>query len=107
MEPKEPLPEALPAPTDNKHPIATLDKVWLAAGPYVEKIANAVVAALERSTRHTGVVTGSLLALIVVCLTGVAVYAMSLGHIDTAEKVIIALVSFLGGAAMFSGAPKK
>jgi hypothetical protein len=45
--------------------------------------------------------------LIIAVLGALAAYAMGLGRIDTAEKIIIALVSFLGGAAMFSGPPKK
>lgn len=87
--------------------ITPLDKVWSAAGPYVEKVAQAAIDALERSARHSGVVTGLLLALIIVVLGGLAAYSMGLGRIDTAEKIIIALVSFLGGAAMFSGPPRK
>lgn len=83
------------------------EKAWSAAGPYIEKVLQAAIDAIERSTKHTGKVTGALLALIIVSLTGLAAYAMYLGHIDTAEKIIIALVSFLGGAAMFSGPPKK
>lgn len=95
-------PPALP-----ENPVTTLDKVWSAAGPYVEKVAQAAIEALERSARHNGRVTGMLLGLIILVLGGLAGYALSLDRIDTAEKIIIALVSFLGGAAMFSGPPKK
>jgi hypothetical protein len=84
-----------------------LAKVWTAVGPLVERVSDAAIRALERSARHTGWLTAALLALIISCLTAVAVYALHLGKIDTAEKIIIALVSFLGGAAMFSGPPKK
>lgn len=80
---------------------------WAIAGPYLEKILGAGIEALERSTKNTGYVTGALLALIIVCMTALSALALYGGHIDTAEKVIIALVSFLGGAAMFSGSPKK
>lgn len=97
-----------PQPSGAPDPgITSAEKLWSAAGPYVEKVSQAAIAALERSARHTGLVTGALLALIILCLTGLATYAMCLGHIDTAEKIIIALVSFLGGAAIFSGPPKK
>lgn len=87
--------------------VTPVEKIWTAAGPYVEKVLQAAIDAIERSSRHTGVVTGILLGLIILCLTGLAAYSMSLGHVDTAEKTIIALVSFLGGAAMFSGPPRK
>ena len=82
-------------------------KFWSAAGPYLEKMAASLIAAIERSNRHTGIVTGVLLGMIISTLTGLAAYCLFLGRVDTAEKVIIAMVSFLGGAAMFSGPPKK
>lgn len=87
--------------------VSPAEKIWAAAGPYIEKVLQAAIDALERSSRHTGIVTGCLLTLIIVSLAGLAAYAMSLGHVDTAEKTIIALVSFLGGAAIFSGPPKR
>lgn len=87
--------------------ITPAEKMWVAAGPYIEKALQAAINALERSSKHTGIVTGTLLGLIILSLTGLSAYAMCLGHVDTAEKTIIALVSFLGGAAMFSGPPKK
>lgn len=87
--------------------VTPVEKIWAAAGPYVEKVLQAAIEAIERSSRHTGIVTGILLGLIILCLTGLAAFSMYLDKVDTAEKTIIALVSFLGGAAMFSGPPKK
>lgn len=84
-----------------------LDKVWEAAGPFVAKLGQALIEAVERSNRHTGSITGRLLALIIVCLSALAGTAMYMNHMDTAEKIIIGLISFLGGAAMFSGEPKR
>lgn len=101
--------EAAPATSGNQQntPTQANQFNWAGAGPYLEKIIGAGIEALERSTQNTGRVTGSLLALIIVCLSGLSLVAMLSGYVDTAEKVIIALVSFLGGAAMFSGSPKK
>lgn len=87
--------------------LAKIAAIWQHAGPVIQPVANAAISALENHGRNTGRITGGLLALIIVCLSGLAWMAMDLGHVDTAEKVIIAMVSFLGGAAMFSGTPKK
>lgn len=107
MSENKPIDQADQPPVESANIATPLDKIWSAAGPYVEKVAQAAIEALERSARHNGRVTGSLLALIIIVLGSLAAYAMGLGRIDTAEKIVIALVSFLGGAAMFSGPPKK
>ena len=73
----------------------------------IQQIVDVMAGALERATHHTGKVTGNLLALIIIAFTGLSAYSLSLNHVDTAEKLMIALISFLGGAAMFSGSPKK
>lgn len=104
---------AVPAVVDGTHESVVSDKhqelarVWMAAGPTVQRVADAAIGALERSTQHIGVITGVLLGMILLCFSGLAFYALYLGRVDTAEKLMIALISFLGGAAMFSGAPKK
>lgn len=63
-----------------------------------------LVSALTNNAQVTGRYVSCLIALIVVSLTGFAMYALWLNHVDTAEKAIIALVSFLGGAAIFNSA---
>ena len=90
-----------------KSTVLDWEKLWAVAGPIVQPIAASLIASIERSNRHTGIVTGTLLGLIIVCLTGLAALSLTMGSVDTAEKIIIALVSFLGGAAIFSGPPKK
>ena len=93
-----------PAPVD-----ATADnqKVGVITSATFEKLGKAVIEAIERYSKNSGYVTGSLLGLIVCALAWLAYTAMTLNHFDTAEKIIIGLISFLGGAAMFSGSPKK
>lgn len=100
-EAKIPPPEALPGS------VVDVVRLWEVAGPIVSRIADAAIAALERSNRHTGLITGILLGIIIFCFTGFATFALYLDKVDTAEKVLIAMVSFLGGAAMFSGPPRK
>lgn len=63
-----------------------------------------LVSALTNNAQITGRYVSWLIALIVVSLTGFATVALYLNHVDTAEKAIIALVSFLGGAAIFNSA---
>jgi hypothetical protein len=84
-----------------------VEALWRAAGPVVQPLIEAAIAALERHGKNSGRITGLLLALVILTFGGIAAYALQLGRVDTAEKVLIALISFLGGAAMFSGAPKK
>lgn len=84
-----------------------VEALWRAAGPVLQPLAQAAIGAMERHGQNTGRLTALLLALIVTTFGGVAVYSLSLGYVDTAEKILIALISFLGGAAMFSGSPKK
>jgi hypothetical protein len=103
-----PAPDAAqPPPAQPVDPVVPWEKIWATGGPYIEKIVQAAINAMERSHHNTGQITGLLLGLIIVSLTGFATLALLEGRVDTAEKVIIALVSFLGGAAMFSGSPKK
>lgn len=92
-------------PANTPHKAASLD--WDKAGPHIQTVLVAIVAALERFNNNTGSITGRLLCLITLCFTGLAAYALNLNHVDTAEKLMIGLISFLGGAAMFSGSPKK
>lgn len=65
-------------------------------------IFNEIIAAFERHSAKTGAYTAWLLGFVVICLTALAWLALCKGHIDTAEKTIIAMVSFLGGAAIFN-----
>lgn len=66
-----------------------------------------VLALVERSTAKTGSYTAWLMAGVIVSFTGLAGMALYLDHVDTAEKLMIALISFLGGAAIFGGNVKK
>lgn len=66
-----------------------------------------LVAAMTNNAQVTGRYVSNLIALIVVGLIGFATVALFLGHVDTAEKSIIALVSFLGGAAIFNSSSTR
>lgn len=97
-------PEQAAPPTGGHTPA---EQLIAAVAPAAPQIIQAILEALERTTHHTGRLTASLLALIIISMSALAGLAISANHVDTAEKIVIALVSFLGGAAMFSGQPKK
>lgn len=66
-----------------------------------------VLTLVERSTAKTGSYTAWLMGGVIASFTGLAGMALHLNHVDTAEKLMIALISFLGGAAIFGGNVKK
>ena len=66
-----------------------------------------VLSILERSTAKTGLYTAILMGGVIFAFTGLAGMALALNHVDTAEKLMIALISFIGGAAIFGGNVKK
>ena len=100
--------ETVPTPADDTGH-QTGDKVVAESGQQVDwaSVINTnlspLVSALTNNAQVTGRYVSYLIALIVVSLTGFAIVALCLNHVDTAEKAIIALVSFLGGAAIFNG----
>jgi hypothetical protein len=108
MSPEQELEESAELQDEvTKREFARAAALWRYAGPVVQPMVNAAIAAMERHGKNTGSITGALLALIILCFSGIAAFSLYLGRVDTAEKILIALISFLGGAAMFSGAPKK
>ena len=80
---------------------------WETIWPAFQPIATAIINAIERTNQKSSNVTAWLLGLVIACLTSMATICLFLGRMDTAEKIIIAMVSFLGGAAVFSGPSKK
>lgn len=100
--------ETVPTPADDTGH-QTGDKVVAESGQQVDwaTVINTnlspLVSALTNNAQVTGRYVSCLIALIIVSLTAFAGMALWLNHVDTAEKVIIALVSFLGGAAIFKG----
>ncbi|MDF3822348.1 hypothetical protein P3G55_20760 [Leptospira sp. 96542] len=96
--------EEAPKPAATPSDSVANNQIWAEVAIPLGK---AIIEAVERFNRNNGYVTGWLLALIIVTMGGLAGMALWFDHVDTAEKTIIALISFLGGAAMFSGPPKK
>lgn len=99
----EPVPnpttDASDKPSDAVVPVSIKQIDWTTI---INDTVGKSIDALERHSAKTGRYTAGLLGGIVVCLSGLAWFALCRGHIDTAEKIIIAMVSFLGGAAIFN-----
>lgn len=71
------------------------------------KAVSDIVEALSKHFTNTGEYTAMLLGLVVVCFSLLAAFAIYNDYVDTAEKILIGLISFLSGAAIFSSTPKK
>lgn len=94
----EPPPDA-PAPAPN------LAEFMRTLEPYVPLISQ-ISKAIEDQNRAATNYMAWLLVLVVLSLSFLAALAMLHGHVDTAEKIIIGLLSFLGGVALFGGNKK-
>lgn len=95
--------DAPQAPQQPAPGVAELLKTLEPYLPLLGQVTDAVGAHQARATSHTT----WLLAGIVVVLSGLAALSLWMNHVDTAEKIVIALVSFLGGTAIFGGGTKK
>jgi hypothetical protein len=69
--------------------------------------AKEAIAASSQAHARTTHMAGLMLATIVASLALLAGWCVYLGKVETAEKIVIALVSFLGGTAFFGGAGKR
>lgn len=97
--PAQTQPEALPQPTEATTPkLKTFD---------LNQAVDRVTDAMATHLGGTGRITGWLMFAVIATFGGLSCAALFLGHVDTSEKLAIALISFLGGSAIFSGTPKK
>lgn len=84
-------PEAPQAPTLNLQPLVD------AISPEAASLLRGWIGASEAGHKRTTYIVAVLIA----ALSTLAGMALFLGDKDTAEKIIIAMVSFLGGTALF------
>lgn len=95
-------PSPVPATPSKPDPTAMLNALQPFA-PLMEEAVEAYKTGQKGNTLASSV----LLFCIVGALSFLAAMAMYLNHVDTAEKIIIGLLSFLGGTAIFGGGAKK
>jgi hypothetical protein len=65
------------------------------------------IGAVGAAKKRESLAGSALLGVTIVALTALAAYALNTGNKDTAEKIVIGLVSFLGGCALLGPAAAR
>lgn len=103
------LEPATPPVADNKAGAEQADwnQVLAALAPHAHELLKQVIEGFTRHGESSLHLRSLLLGIVAVGLLVLAGIALWLDQVDTAEKIVIALVSFLAGSMLGSGQSKK